>query len=212
MCLVHVGFLCWWQKQAQTRAMPAEGPRPMAGCAPAPSGDALHPLCLPRAEAQLLQPAVFLTTLLHTSLTSHVSMAMGPDSIKCLDGSITGNTGRQPWHEAWQTPWILEVSSCPPRPSDPLVTLVLHHSSSLVSRAPARILPRPVLQVSTSPTFPQQPAGAESWGRKGVLARTGCRSHCPLRGTPTHLAAVSEVYRHAVPSWSSAGRSCSLAG
>lgn len=76
--------------QAQTRAMPAEGPRPMAGCAPAPSDDALRPLCLPRAEAQLLQPAVFLTTLLHASLTSRVSMAMGPDSIKCLDGGSLG--------------------------------------------------------------------------------------------------------------------------
>lgn len=32
------------------------GARPMAGCAQAPSGDALHPLSHPRAEGQLRQP------------------------------------------------------------------------------------------------------------------------------------------------------------
>lgn len=196
--------------------MPAEGPRPMAGCAPAPSGDALRPLCLPRAEAQLLQPAVFLTTLLHASLTSRVSMAMGPDSIKCLDGGSlgtqAGRRGVKPGkHRAF---WEFLPA--------PHAHQILRSRLVCRRRAPTtRPDSCPGLQPASRPgqSFRSAPAPRlpshqreQSWGRKDALARTGCRCHCPLRGTPTHLATVSEVYRHAGPSWSSAGRSCSLAG
>lgn len=196
--------------------MPAEGPRPMAGCAPAPSDDALRPLCLPRAEAQLLQPAVFLTTLLHASLTSRVSMAMGPDSIKCLDGGSLGTQAGRRGVKPGKHRAFWEFLPAPHAHQILRSRLVCRRRApttrpdSCTGLQPAS---RPGQSFRSAPA-PRLPSHQweQSWGRKDVLARTGCCCHCPLRGTPTHLAAVSEVYRHAGPSWSSAGRSCSLAG
>ena len=85
------------------QAMPAEGPRPVAGCAHAPRATLCAHSPFLTHKAQLLPTAAFLSILLHASLTSEVSMAMGLDCIKCLHRNITGNAGQQPLHEVEKT-------------------------------------------------------------------------------------------------------------
>lgn len=195
------------------------------GCRPGQCQQKGHVPCHPRRcsapcvslflvrKGQLLLPAVFLSTRLHAGLTFDVSMAMGLDYIKCLDSNITVNTSQWPLHEAWQTPWVLDVSALPhAHRSLRSQAQSAHCSSSLTSRAAARVPPGPTFQHQHQPHVPQQPAGAESWARRAALTRSGCCSHL-LPSTHPHLPGrcAGEVHPHVVPSQSSGGSSCGLA-
>lgn len=179
-----------------------------------PSSDVLHPFSLSLVQkGQLL-----LSTLLRVSLTSDVSMAMGLDYIKCLGRSITGNTGRELLHEAWPSPWVLDVSSLPHAHRSLLSPSLYRHGEPTAlpaSRPGLQPASRPgqPLDVSTSPMFPSNPPERGA-GQEGMPSLTGAAvltcSHQRTPRPPAHC--VGDVHPHVVPSRSSAGRSCGLAG